>query len=122
MKLERHYEPLLPTHLFLRRLLSYGGLAALFLLGSLSIGVLGYHAIAHLGWVDSIQNACMILAGMGPVDAMTTNSAKLFASVYAIFSGVAFLSSVSVFLTPVAHRVLHLFHLVGDDESRGGKR
>ena len=122
MRLERHYEPLLPLRLFLWRMLNYGGLAVLFLMVSLSLGVMGYHLIAGLGWVDSILNASMILAGMGPVDTMTTASAKLFASGYAIFSGVAFLSSVGVLVTPVAHRVLHVFHLVADDEARDRKR
>jgi len=86
--------------------------------GSLGLGVLGYRIFAHLGWIDSLLNASMILTGMGPVDPMRTNGAKLFASFYAIFSGVAFLSSVGVFLAPIAHRLLHRFHLDAEEESR----
>ena len=77
----------------------------------LSIGVLGYHGIAGLSWIDSVLNASMILTGMGPVAAMTTTSSKLFASGYALFSGVVFLSSIGLVLAPLFHRILHKFHL-----------
>jgi len=75
---------------------------------SIGIGVLGYHYIGELKWIDSIYNASMILTGMGPVNEMKTNSAKLFASIYAIFSGVIFLSTVAIFFAPFAHRLMHL--------------
>src|SRR5262249_29907234 len=74
--------------------------------GSRGIGTVGYHVIGHLPWLDAMLNAAMILTGMGPVDRMTTAAAKWFATIYAIFSGVAFLSSVGVFMAPVAHRLL----------------
>jgi hypothetical protein len=74
------------------------------------IGVVGYHTIAGLPWIDSLLNASMILTGMGPVNPMETDAAKLFASFYSIYSGVAFLSISVVFLAPLAHRILHLFH------------
>jgi hypothetical protein len=77
---------------------------------------MGYHRIAGLGWVDSVLNASMILTGMGPVDPMTTTAAKLFASAYALFSGVVFLSAVGIVLSPIFHRILHAFHL---DDNRG---
>ena len=75
---------------------------------SIGIGVLGYHYIGELKWIDSIYNASMILTGMGPVNEMKTNAAKLFASIYAIFSGVIFLSTVAIFFAPFAHRLMHL--------------
>ncbi len=107
---EHKEEPLLPLAQFWSRLsrsIMWGfGLIG----GSLLIGVLGYHWTAHLGWVDSILNASMILTGMGPVDHLDTDTAKLFASAYALFSGVAFLSSVGVLLAPVVHRLMHRFH------------
>jgi hypothetical protein len=78
---------------------------------ALLAGVLGYHFIAMLGWIDSILNASMILTGMGPVDPMTTTSAKLFASAYALFSGVVFLSAMGIVLSPIFHRILHAFHM-----------
>jgi hypothetical protein len=83
---------------------------------ALAAGVVGYHHIAGLSWIDSILNASMILTGMGPVDTMKDTASKLFASAYALFSGVVFLSAVSIMLAPVFHRVVHAFH-VDDDES-----
>ena len=87
------------------------GLAALgVLVFGLGIGVVGYHFIGHLSWIDSLLNASMILGGMGPVDPLPTNAAKIFASCYALFSGLAFIGIVSVLLAPFAHRMLHRFH------------
>lgn len=78
---------------------------------SLGIGVLGDHFIGALGWVDSLYNASMILTGMGPVNEMVTDAATLFASAYAIFSGVIFLSTVAIFFAPFAHRLMHLLRI-----------
>ncbi len=114
---EQWGEPLLPLAEFWKRMLRGGALAVGLIGGSLGIGVLGYHSIARLGWVDSILNASMILTGMGPVDHMDTAAAKLFASAYALFSGVAFLSSVGVLFAPVVHRAVHRFHLEMDEDS-----
>jgi hypothetical protein len=82
---------------------------------SLGVGVLGYHVTAGLDWVDALLNASMILTGMGPVSPLTTNGAKLFASAYALFSGVIFIASAGVAVGPVAHRFLHRFHVELDD-------
>jgi hypothetical protein len=78
---------------------------------ALSIGAFGYHATEGLPWLDSFLNASMILSGMGPVDPVKTEAGKIFATCYAIFSGVAFLSIVALFLAPALHRFLHKFHL-----------
>jgi hypothetical protein len=78
---------------------------------ALLAGILGYHSIASLGWIDALLNASMILTGMGPVDPMKTDSAKIFASAYALFSGVVFLSAVGVVVAPIFHRILHKFHM-----------
>ncbi len=78
---------------------------------SLSIGILGYHFIAGLRWVDSLLDAAMILSGMGPVSPLPSDGAKVFASVYALFSGVVFISATGILLSPVFHRVLHRFHI-----------
>lgn len=83
---------------------------------SLGIGILGYHFIGNLNWIDSLYNASMTLTGMGPVNEMTTNTAKLFASIYAIFSGVIFLSTVAIFFSPFAHRLMHLLRIEEIDE------
>ena len=96
---------------FFKRVLNYSAIAFLLLLFSLGIGILGYHFIGHLNWLDSFYNASMILTGMGPVDVMKTEAAKLFASFYALFSGIIFLSTVAIFFSPFAHRLMHLLHV-----------
>ena len=78
---------------------------------SLFIGMWGYHYYFNLGWVDSLYNASMILTGMGPVDRAPSDSGKIFASFYAIYSGVTFLTSVAVIISPVVHRFLHRFRI-----------
>ena len=108
---EHRSKPLLPKKEFYNRLFRnflWGGVIVAF---SLLIGIIGYHFTENLGWIDSLLNASMILTGMGPVNAMTTNASKLFASFYAIFSGVVFLTTIAFVLSPVAHRFLHKFHL-----------
>lgn len=77
---------------------------------ALAIGVLGYHFIAGLDWVDAFLNASMILGGMGPVNPLTTDAAKIFAAFYALFSGLAFVGFTAVMLAPFVHRLLHKFH------------
>ena len=71
----------------------------------------GYHWLDDLNWVDSLLEASMILGGMGPVNPIKTTSAKLFASAYALFSGLVFIGIMGIVLTPIAHRLLHKFHV-----------
>jgi hypothetical protein len=78
---------------------------------ALGVGILGYHLLGQLRWVDSLLNASMILAGMGPVDPLHSTSAKVFASCYALFSGLAFIGIASLLIAPFAHRLLHRVHL-----------
>jgi hypothetical protein len=92
-------------------MLQYGMITAVMILVSLIIGVLGYHYFESLSWVDSLLNASMILGGMGPVDALKTDTGKIFASFYALYSGIILLASVGVLGAPLFHRVLHRFHL-----------
>ncbi len=110
-----HYEhrsqPLLPRRRFFARLLSHAAIAAVLLAAALGLGVLGYHFFVYLPWLDSLLNASMILSGMGPVDPITTPAGKVFASAYAIFSGVVFLAMSAIIVAPVAHRILHSLHL-----------
>lgn len=77
---------------------------------SVGIGVVGYHHFGQLNWLDSFHMASMILTGMGPVAEMKTTAAKLFSSFYALYSGIAFLSTATIFIAPIAHRLLHLLH------------
>jgi hypothetical protein len=114
---EHASEPLLTRRVFVGRMARSFGVAAVVLGGWLFIGVLGYHGIAHLPWVDSLLNASMIISGMGPVDPMTTTAAKVFASAYAVFSGVVFLSTWAILVAPLVHRLLHSFHLQRDKNS-----
>jgi hypothetical protein len=80
------------------------------------LGAIGYHYFGNISWLDSIHMACMILTGMGPVVEMTTPSAKIFSSIYALYSGVAFLSITAVFFAPIIHRLLHILHVEQEDK------
>jgi hypothetical protein len=82
---------------------------------SVGLGMAGYHWLGNLGWVDSLLNASMILTGMGPVDRMPSDAAKVFSSFYALYSGVAFLSIFAVFFAPIFHRFLHQLNVDLDD-------
>lgn len=108
---EHHTEPLLPLQKFLRRFIRHAFLATSLLLGSLAIGVMGYHWFEQIAWIDSLLNASMILGGMGPVAELHTTGGKLFASFYALFSGIVFLVTAGILLAPLAHRLLHHLHL-----------
>jgi len=114
---ERRHEALAPRHVFARRVARSSALGLCFVLASLAAGTVGYHWAAGLGWLDAELNAAMILTGMGPVDPITTDAGKIFASVYALFSGVAFLVAVGVIFAPLLHRLLHTFHLEGRERS-----
>ena len=108
-------EKLATQSVFARRMARYGLVTAAIILFSLLIGVLGYHYLESLPWIDSLLNASMILGGMGPVDTLKTNAGKLFASFYALYSGIVLLASVGVLAAPVFHRLLHRFHLEIED-------
>lgn len=109
--LERRHDSLLPRRQFLSRQLRYTLMAGGVVVASLCLGILGYRWLGGLDWIDALLNASFILTGMGPVDPMKTVAGKLFASAYAIFSGIAFLSTIGILLTPIVHRFLHRFHL-----------
>lgn len=83
------------------------GVAALALLA----GIAGYHYIAHFPWIDSLLNASMILGGMGPVDPLRSDGAKIFASLYALFSGLLFIGVLAVIVVPFVHRMMHRLHI-----------
>jgi hypothetical protein len=108
---ENKKQRLAPFGTFLKRLTRFGLFAIFLILISLGIGMLGYHHLAELNWIDSFYMASMILTGMGPTIEMKSTSAKLFSSIYALYSGVAFLSICAVFFTPVIHRFLHKLHV-----------
>lgn len=119
LRLEGPCEPMAPPAVFTKRLLASTGVAFVVIAISLAIGVVGYHQLVHSGtWIDCVYSASMILGGMGPVGKDPTDDAgKLFASMYAIYSGVTLLTSVGILLAPAIHRVLHHFHVPVDDEA-----
>ena len=112
---EHRHEPLASTRAFLIRMARFAALAIGIILASLGIGILGYHYFENLSWIDSLLNASMILGGMGPVAPLQTTAGKLFASFYALFSGMVFLVAVGVLIAPIFHRFLHHFHLEIED-------
>ena len=115
---EHRRQPLLSPHEFLVRQLIYLLVALVIIAGSLVLGMLGYHFFEHLAWIDALVNAAMLLGGMGPVNELHTTAGKLFASFYALYSGIVFLVSVGVILAPLYHRFLHRFHLEIEDSEQ----
>ncbi len=113
---EHRSEPLATPAEFRRRMLFYGTITAMIILFSLVIGILGYHYFESLSWVDSLLNASMILGGMGPVNDLKTVPGKIFASFYALYSGIVLLASVGILAAPLFHRLLHRFHLELENE------
>jgi hypothetical protein len=111
MPLEHHKTPLLPRRDFFHRQARYAGFAMLILVFSAGIGTMGYHFLGGLVWLDAFLNASMILSGMGPVDHLETDSGKLFAAFYALFSGISFITFAGVLFAPVYHRFLHKLHM-----------
>jgi hypothetical protein len=114
---EHRTSPLLSGRRFAARQLRFTGVAVAILAGSLAIGLAGYMLLAPMGPVDAFLNAAMIMGGMGPVDVLTNDAAKIFAGVYALYSGIALLGSMAILLAPAVHRMLHALHL---DASDGG--
>ena len=111
---EHHRQPLASRKIFARRLMFNALIGLALLVFSLGIGMIGYHFIEDLSWIDSLLNASMILGGMGPVTDMKTDAGKLFASFYALYSGIVLLASVGVLAAPILHRFLHRFHLADE--------
>ena len=110
---EHKQEKVAPLSLFAQRMLYAVGVSLGLVLPALGIGIAGYHWINQLDWVDSLLEASMILGGMGPVNPLRSNAAKIFASGYALFSGLVLIGVMGIILTPITHRVLHKFHAEG---------
>jgi hypothetical protein len=116
---EHHTKPLLPRKEYYRRIVRHAALGFTVIIVALGIGMTGYHVFENLGWIDAFVNAAMILSGMGPVAALQTDSGKIFAGCYALFSGLALIAILGIIFAPVVHRALHRFHL--EDEERDVK-
>lgn len=116
MKLENRRQKVPPLTHFLYRMSVYGLFTLALIVISVSIGTFGYQHFAQLNWLDSFHMFCMILTGMGPVVEMHSTAAKIFSSLYALYSGVAFLSITAVFFAPIIHRLLHILHVEPDEK------
>lgn len=114
---EHHSKPLIPQAAYHRRLVGAAGLTLLLIVVSLLVGMVGYHEIEGLSWVDAYLSAAMILSGMGPVGEPLSTSGKLFAGTYALYSGFVALICVGVLGAPVLHRFLHRFHIEEDADA-----
>ncbi len=111
LKLEGHRDRVVPIHKFLGRTFKYALLAGILIFISVAIGTFGYHEFAALDYLDSFHMSCMILTGMGPTNPMVSSQAKIFSSFYALYSGIAFLSTTAVYFAPIIHRILHILHV-----------
>ncbi len=108
---ENKRQKLAPTNVYYRRIMKNLVVGGLILLVALFIGIFGYHYTDNISWIDSLHNASMILSGMGPVVEIKSNAGKWFSSMYAIFSGVVFITNIGVMLAPAVHRFFHKLHL-----------
>jgi hypothetical protein len=113
---ERHNEPLVTWYIFLLRLLRSTAAALFLIVVSLVVGMLGYHKLAGLSWIDSYMEAAMILSGMGPTAAMHSTAAKIFSGMFALYSGLMLVIILGVIIAPIAHRFFHRFHLAIDNK------
>ena len=112
-QLEHRAQPVIPTRRFVVRLARTVIVALVMVAVSLAIGMIGYHALEGLSWIDAFLDASMLLGGMGPVHEPVSFGGKLFAGLYALYCGFAVLLVAGVLLAPVAHRILHRFHVEG---------
>ena len=118
MKYESRSQPLLKRAQFLRRLVVHTAAVATLISTSLAIGMWGYVHFESLSWLDAFLNASMLLGGMGPIDYPKTEGGKLFAGIFAMYAGLVVIAAAALLIAPVAHRLLHRFHLEGS--SRDG--
>jgi putative effector of murein hydrolase len=119
---ERRQEPLLPFRDFVMRVGRSVLVSLCVVAFALSLGVVGYHYVAEFTWVDSLLNASMILSGMGPVGDFKNDTGKVFASLYALFSGLVFITVAGIIVAPVAHRLLHWFHIEESQKVKGKRQ
>lgn len=119
LNFERKSEPVVPRHHFVLRLAHNVAFSAILVLASLAAGMIGYQVFEGLDTVDSFVAAAMILSGMGPTDQLHTEGGKVFAGCYALYSGLLIITVTGLVLAPLAHRVLHRFHVEVEDDETG---
>lgn len=108
---EHKSEPLLPYSAFARRMARCSVAAMFLVIGSLALGMIGYRVFEHLDWLDAFLNTAMLLGGMGPIAVPQSVEGKLFAGFYALYCGLVVILVAGIILAPVAHRLLHKFHI-----------
>ena len=113
---EHRTQPVIPPERFIIRLAHSGIIALALIAVSLFIGMVGYHILEGLSWIDAFLNASMLLGGMGPIHIPATSGGKLFAGLYALYCGLAVILVAGVILAPIAHRILHRFHMESRDQ------
>jgi hypothetical protein len=110
--LERSSSPLASRRAFARRLAVSFVTGASIVAASLVAGMLGYHYIEGESWLDAFVDSAMILSGMGPVTTQfKTDAGKLFAGIFALYSGFAVVVATGIVFAPLVHRLLHRFQL-----------
>ena len=113
---EARHQRLAPLPVYRRRLITAGGLGITLVVCSLAIGIGGYMLFEKLAFIDALLNASMILSGMGPLHNPQSVGGKLFASVYALYSGFAVLGIAAIMFAPLVHRIFHRFHIETEEQ------
>jgi hypothetical protein len=94
--------------------------AVVLILVSLLGGMAGFHFTGGFGMVESFTQAALLLAGEGPAGAYPTDSVRIFAGLYALYSGLAYIVLTALLLAPVFGHLLSLHNVdVGDTKTRG---
>lgn len=118
LRYERKNEPIVSREVFLRRL-GRNATVALSIIGvSLVVGIIGYRTLEGMGWIDAFLESAMLLGGMGPIQAPETVAGKLFAGVYALYSGILVIGTAGIILAPIFHRLLHSLHVEDEDDEK----
>lgn len=111
MQFERCDEPLSPLPVLIKRMVRHLCIGIVIVSVAICIGVIGFHYFENMLWLDAFENSCMILSTMGPVITIKTQGGKLFSSLYALFSGLVFVTTIAIVFAPIVHRFIHKFHL-----------
>jgi hypothetical protein len=107
----RYHVPLASRDVFLHRVRRATSYALALVTITLAIGMVGYHALERMSWLDAFHQSALLLSGMGPVVDIKSSAGKLFDGIYALFCGVVLLAATGLMFTPVIHRLLHRFHI-----------
>ena len=113
----RYANELSPPNVFYSRVRRGVTYALVLVAVTLAVGMLGYHELEDISWLDSFHQSALLLSGMGPVVEMSSVAGKVFDGIYALFCGIILLAATGLLFAPVLHRILHRFHI---EDSRDG--